>query len=198
MPTENEFEEKELLERLKNNDDDAFKEIYRHYREPLYHFIIRFVKLPSSADDILQDTFLKIWEIRQRINPSLSFKAYLYRISRNLVYKYLKKMAANEAIQVCTMYHFQPGMADAEGLLQWKQYQEKMNEAVSRLSPKREKVFRLCREQNKSYDEVAKELGISRNTVKEHMVLAMKSISEYLKINSEIPLSLLIVLLLGK
>jgi RNA polymerase sigma-70 factor (ECF subfamily) len=82
--------------------------------------------------------------------------------------------------------------------LQWKEYEQKIQEAVAQLPPKRQIVFRLCREENKSYDDVSNELGISRNTVKEHMVLAMKNITEYLKVHSGIKLPLLVFLLFGK
>ena len=198
MLIQNEFEEKELLEKLRENDKDAYLRLYSHYRAPIYHFISRFVKSPFYAEDILQDVFLKIWEIRSRINPELSFKAYLYRICRNLVYKFLKKAATDETILAHTMHFFQPATDDVELTLQWKEYEQKIQEAVAQLPPKRQMVFRLCREENKSYDEVSNELGISRNTVKEHMVLAMKNITEYLKVHSGIKLPLLVFLLFGK
>ena len=73
--------------------------------------------------------------------------------------------------------------------LQWKQYQESLAAAIDQLPPQRQKVFKLCREQSRTYDEVAAELGISRNTVKEHMVLAVKAIREYFKRHSDTLLS---------
>ena len=198
MLIQNDFEEKELLKKLTQSDKDAYLKLYSHYRAPIYHFISRFVKSPFYAEDILQDVFLKMWEIRSRINPDLSFKAYLYRISRNLVYKFLKKAAMDEAILAHTMHFFQPANEEVEISLQWKEYEQKIEEAIAQLPPKRQTVFRLCREENKSYDDVSNELGISRNTVKEHMVLAMKNITEYLKIHSGIKLPLLVFLLFGK
>lgn len=186
MPHQNDFEEKRLLIMMKNDDKDAFIEIYNHYRQPLRAFIIRFVKVPFYAEDILQDVFLKLWEIRSRVNPDLEFKAYLYRITRNLVYKFLKKLASDEMMQTQAMHHFQRNENPVQLQVEWKQYEEKVNEAILQLPPKRQMVFRLCREQNKSYDEVSMELNISRNTVKEHMVLAMKNIEAYLKVNSGI------------
>lgn len=192
------YEEKELLERLRKGDQTAFIKIYDHYKQPLYIFISRFVKVPAYADDLLQDIFLKLWEIRARINPDFSFKAYLYRISRNMVYKFLKKIAVDEKLLSDTLYYFRNESPDAELSLQWKQYEEQINEAILQLPPKRQMVFRLCREQHKSYDEVSAVLGISRNTVKEHMVLSMKSISNYLKIHSDISLPFLVLFFLGK
>ena len=84
------FDEPLLLKRLTESDESAFLQLYDHYHHPLYVFILRFVKVPGTAEDILQDVFLKIWEIRERIDPTLSFNAYLYRISRNKVYRQFK------------------------------------------------------------------------------------------------------------
>ena len=175
---------------MKNDDKDSFIKIYNYYHKPLQAFISRFVKVPSYTEDILQDTFLKLWEIRKRVNSELDFKAYLYRIIRNLIYKYLKKVAADEVLLNQAIHQFQPDINQVQLQVEWKEYEKKVNEAILQLPPKRQIVFRMCREQNKSYDEVSKELGISRNTVKEHMVLAMKKIEIYLQANSGISLPL--------
>ena len=195
MPHPNDYEEKDLLHRLKNDDRNAFIAIYEFYRQPLRAYIFRYVKAPAYAEDILQDVFLKLWEIRSRINPDLSFKAYLYRITRNLVYKFLKKIASDESLVDTILHHYQPDEKQPQLKLEWKEYEQKISEAILQLPPKRQIVFVMCREQNKTYDEVATELGISRNTVKEHMVLAMKNITEYLKSHSGIQLPLLAILL---
>ncbi len=190
MQDEKDFEELQVLNRLQQGDELAFLEVYDHYKKPLYAFILKFVKVPEHADDLLQDVFLKIWEIHSRINSSLSFKAYVYRISRNLVYKFLKK-TANDAEQLSEqLQHFIPDReANAEVKLQWKEYEENISKAIDQLPPRRKEIFILCRQGKHTYEDVAKQLGISRNTVKEHMVLSMKSISNYLQTQKGIQLS---------
>ena len=196
MQDEKDFEEASILKRLQQGDEHAFLEIYDYYKKPLYTFILKFVKVPAHADDLLQDVFLKIWEIHSRINTSLSFKAYLYRITRNLVYKFLKKTANNVELLSEQMQHFIPDVAaNAEIKLQWKQYEENIHSAIDQLPPRRKEIFILCRQGKHTYDDVARQLGISRNTVKEHMVLSMKSISHFLKIQKDIhlPIALLAI-----
>lgn len=197
MQYQDDYDEMSLLALMKNEDKDAFIQIYNHYRKPLHSFIIRFVKVPAHAEDILQEVFLKLWEIRTRVNPQLGFKAYLYRITRNIVYKFLKKCAIDQMLQAQIIHHIQPENNQLQLQLEWEEYKEKIDAAILQLPPKRQKVFLLCREQNKSYDTVAMELNISRNTVKEHMVLAMKSIETYLKTNSGISLPLLLSVFFG-
>ena len=125
MPDEIDFDETGVLKRLQRGDELAFIEIYDHFKKPLYAFILKFVKVPAHADDLLQDLFLKIWEVHERINTSLSFQAYLYRICRNLIYRSLKKTANNTALLSEQMQHFIPdASANAHLKLLWKQYEE--------------------------------------------------------------------------
>ncbi len=181
---------------MQRGDSDAFLELYNHYHPALYHYVLRFVKSPAVAEDVLQDVFLKIWEIRDRIDPGLSFKAYLYRICRNSVFKLLKKISVDEALRLQVMQQFTQSVADADLKILWQQYEEILQAAINNLSPQRKKVFRLCREEGKTYEQVANELGISRNTVKEHMVLAMKQIREHFGQYGDTPAAFMLLLML--
>jgi len=190
------YYEQSVILQLQKGDSNAFLQLYNQYHQPLYHYVLRFVKSPAIAEDVLQDVFLKIWEIRSRIDPELSFKAYLYRICRNSVLKLLKKIAVDENLRVQVMQQFAQSIADADLKLLWQQYEELLHAAINRLPPQRQKVFKLCREEGKTYEQVAAELGISRNTVKEHMVLAMKAIREHLDQYGDTPTQFMLLLFL--
>lgn len=168
----------EVLLRMIEGDESAFTTIYRHYHPALYTYLLRFCKIPGLAEDLVHDVFLKIWEIRDRINPELPFTGYLYRIARNHAFKTLKKIANDETLQEQLLQHLQvPG---PEQLVREKEYDRLFREALGRLGPQRLNVFRLCRQEGKSYDEAAAILGISRNAVKKHMVLSMRFIHDYI------------------
>ncbi|MET3876883.1 RNA polymerase sigma-70 factor [Chitinophaga sp. OAE865] len=186
-------EEAVLLQRLQQGDTEAYIALYDQYYPSLYTYILHFINIPELAEDALQEVFIKIWEIRERINPELSFSGYLYRITRNHVFKLLKKISADAALRLQVMQELQHQTEDADTRLLWKQYESLLHQAIAQLPPQRQKVFRLCREESKSYEEVAVELGISRNTVKEHMVLAMKSIKFFFYTNTDGILPLLLV-----
>ncbi|SEW36471.1 RNA polymerase sigma factor [Chitinophaga arvensicola] len=178
-------EEAVLLQKLQQGDTEAYITLYNQYYPSLYTYILHFIHVPELAEDALQEVFVKIWEVRERIRPELSFSGYLYRITRNHVFKLLKKITADEALRLQVMQGLQQQTEDADTQLLWKQYESLLHEAIAQLPPQRQKVFRLCREESKSYEEVAIELGISRNTVKEHMVLAMKSIKFFFYTNTD-------------
>ena len=187
-------DEADLLRRLRSGDTDAYLQLYHHYHPALYVYVSRFVKIPQLAEDTLQDVFVKIWEIRERINPELSFNAYLYRISRNLVFKQLKKIAATEDLRMKAMQALGAIVEDTDTRVRWQQYEGLLKAAIDHLPPQRKRVFELCRQQGRSYEEAAVELGISRNTVKEHMVMATRSIKEYFSRYGDISLVTLLCL----
>ena len=93
-------EEAVLLRELRQGSTDAYITLYNQYSPSLYTYILHFINVPEFAEDALQEVFIKIWEIRERINPELSFSGYLYRITRNHVFKLLKKITADKALRL--------------------------------------------------------------------------------------------------
>jgi RNA polymerase sigma-70 factor (ECF subfamily) len=186
MPAMDNFDEAALIGRLKEGNKDAFIQLYNRYHRGLYAYVTRIVKLPDLAEDILQEVFLKIWDIRHRINPELSFQAYLYRISRNLSFKMLKRISADYNLRLRVMSELQSTVEDTALKASWDQYRIILKKAIDALPPRRQNIFKLCREEGKTYKEVAALLNISPYTVKEHMVLATKFIKEYLSRHGEI------------
>ncbi|MDH7460016.1 RNA polymerase sigma-70 factor [Chitinophagaceae bacterium 26-R-25] len=171
--------EQDVLLLLKEGNKEAFIQIYNTYHNLLYGYAMRFLKVPQFAEDIVQEVFIKVWELRSNINPSLSFKSYLFTITRNSIFKLIKKVAADEKMRTEIALHMGNKITDPDLQLQWQQYNVILSAAIERLPPQRKKVFKLCRLEGKKYEEVATELNLTRNTVKEHMVLAVRSIREY-------------------
>ncbi|MEJ8818708.1 RNA polymerase sigma factor [Lacibacter sp. H407] len=188
------FDEIELMERLKRGDQQAFLTLYDRYHPLVYNWVLKLVKVPELAEDIVQEVFIKIWQIKERLNPEQSFPAFLYKISRNQAFALLKKIASDETLRSKVMTELGSNAESAENRLLWQQYEKLLNHAVEQLPVQRKKVFKLCRQEGMSYEEVATELGISRNTVKEHMVMAMKNIREYFSQHGDMSLLFLFLL----
>ena len=176
MTTPGDFE---LLAQLKEGDAAACLALYDRYHAAVYKWALSFVKAPQLAEDLVQEVFLKIWQIRERLNPEQSFPAFMYRICRNKAFTMLKQIAGDEKLRTQVMTELGSVAESAENKLLWSQYEAMLVHAVEQLPQQRQKVFKLCRQEGKTYDQVAAELGISRNTVKEHMVMAVKNIREY-------------------
>ena len=186
--------EKELLLQMARGDQAAFAAIYQRYHVGIYHYVLRFVKLPDLAEDLVHDVFLKVWEIRERINPELSFGGYLYRIARNHVYKTIQQISADRVLRERILKELnQESEGTPGGWKQSQEYERLFGLALSRLPSQRRNVFRLCREEGKTYEETAAILGISRNAVKKHMVLSMRSIHEFMVRNGDVAMVLLLL-----
>lgn len=172
--------EQSLLDKLKAGKQEAFTELYQKYHRAIYAYLLDFVKSPQLAEDLVHEVFMKIWEIREKLHITASFSSYLYRISHNKAIDALKRIAADDVLRKEMLNWLDPHLlyADTAGD-RVKHYEEMYETAIATLSPQRQKVFVLCREEGKTYDEAAAELGISRNTVKEHMVYANRFLRSY-------------------
>ncbi|QEC79253.1 RNA polymerase sigma factor [Mucilaginibacter ginsenosidivorax] len=187
-----------LCERLMGGDVDAYKQIYDKYHSQLYYYALRFLKMPELAEDVIHDVFLKLWEIREQLKPEFGIVGYLYKITRNQVFKLIKKIAVETELRAKVISIIEEQAIESEADLQWNEYAGLLGSAVEQLPPQCKKVFNLCRQEGKTYDEAAQILGISKHTVKEHMMAAMKSIKKYFRQNADIVFSLLIIELMKK
>ena len=75
--------EKYLLERIKENDQQAFKAIHAKYFSRLYYFILEFIPLNDIAENIVQDTFFTLWNKRNELKDNTSLGAYLFTVAKN-------------------------------------------------------------------------------------------------------------------
>ena len=170
--------EARLLHELKSGSEAAFTHIYDRYHRGIYAYLVGFVKLPQLAEDLVHEVFMKIWEARERMEVTTSLSAYLYRISHNKAIDVLKKIAKDAALRKEILEWMDPHITEPENE-QLHHYEELYRGAVAALTPQRQKIFILCKEKGKTYEEAATELGISRNTVKEHMVQSLRFLRTY-------------------
>ena len=174
------IDEKELLLLLKHGHEAAFEKIYKLYSPRLFGNIYKMVKSQATAQEILQEVFIKIWNNRGGLDPERCFRSYLFRIAENIVYDFFRKVARDKKMQsrllALAIEHYE----HIEEMLLRKENALILQKAIDSLSPQRHEVFRLCKLEGKSYDEVSKQLGISASTISDHIVKANKAVREYL------------------
>lgn len=93
------MDERELVLRLIDGDEDAFCELYAAYKNRLLYFAMKFVKSREFAEDIFQDAFTVVWQSRRFINPDASFSSYLYTIVRNRILNQIRDMANEDKLK---------------------------------------------------------------------------------------------------
>lgn len=178
MVISNSNDEQELLLQLQSGNREAFEAIYHLYSKRIYGNILRMVKDPDIAQEFLQDVFLKVWEKRTEVNSDLSFKAYLFQISRNLVYNYFRRETIQRQVEHYLSSHMTEFQTEQEDNLQYKQSKELIEKAINQLPPQRRKIYIMCKIEGKSYQEVSELLKISTSTVNDHIVKATKFLRE--------------------
>ncbi len=173
---------KVLLESLKEGDNRAFEELYDSYKEPALRFCNSILKDIEESENVIQEVFIKIWNRRSTINPELNFTSYLFTIIKNRVFDHLKEVKKNAFMKEKFWENVLEYKA-ADNEIQEERF-AKVKEAVDGLSEKRKEIIKLNYEEGKSYEEIATQLSISKNTVKNQLVKAKQVIRRQLKIAS--------------
>lgn len=183
MMTENLIAEETLIGLSAGSRED-FMVVYDVFQKKLFAFAYHYLRDKDLAEDVTQTVFMKIWETRHRINPKLPFVGYLYRITRNEVFNELHTIAKRERVKagVATASP-EPITQAVDTILQHREYDAVLEEAIQALPPQRQRVFRMCRMDGLTYRDAAAQLGISYYTVKEHMTLATQAIKKHLNRN---------------
>lgn len=175
------IQESELLEAFSNGDEAAFEKLFSTYYEPACRYVIRIIRDRDTTEEIVQATFVNLWEKRQLIRSDISFKSYVFRAAYNTALNYIKHrkvvstfVARKQDRIVEIQREFVSHQPDFE-------LQNRIKEALSDLPPQCQRVFRLSREEGLKYHEIAVELGISKKTVEVHMGKALKLLRASLK-----------------
>src|SRR5690606_22494510 len=91
-------DERDLLRRLRDGDEEAFAVIFHRYKDPLTHRLLYLLKSETLTQDVLQDLFLKVWGQRSYIDIDKSFRSFLYRVAENMVFDLFRKAKKERAV----------------------------------------------------------------------------------------------------
>jgi len=166
---------------MTHGDQEAFTTLYRKYHQGVYNFLLRMIKVPALAEDLMQDVFLKIWEDCQNIHVTVSFSSYLYQAARHKAIDALRRVAREPLLEDEVRHRLSSGLDDlTHPDYEWRQYEYLLKLAIEALPPQRRRAFELVRQEGKKYEEAAAIMGITRNTLKQHLSLAIGSIRQFL------------------
>ncbi len=174
-------DEEKLLESFLQGDQQAFSQLFQLHYEGACRYVIRLVKDEDTTEEIVQSTFVNLWDKREMISTDITFKSYLFRSAYNTALNYLKhrkvmatyvnKKQDNFGVSKQSYVSHQPDF----------EIQQRIDDALDSLPPQCQKVFRMSREEGLKYHEIADELGISKKTVEVHMGKALKMLRAQLK-----------------
>lgn len=195
-----------IFERFKMNEMDtsmitairagnakAFKVLYDLLKQDVYAYAYRFFRSSDLAQEAVQDVFMQVWKYRENLDPTQNLKAYVYRIARNSLYNKLKQLAHQEQYASHIFYSRAASHNDVEDWVNCKELQEIYKEAINKLPTQRQLIFKLSRVEFLSHEEIADQLCISKNTVKDQIVKALKFIKHYMHTHAELTMSVCVL-----
>lgn len=186
--------ETNLLARVASGDGKAFETVFHHYRRKIYAYAFHLLDNKDMADELVQEVFLKVWLSRHKIPEIERFDAWLFIIARNQVFDTLKHLSKESSAKARMSVVASPVSDTVETQLINKENERLLENALGRLSPQQKLIFTLSRHQGMKHEEIATRLNISRNTVKTHLVHALKILRNVLPLRSD-TISLLCIFL---
>ena len=170
----------ELFEKVQNRDPKAFDALARRYSNELYNFILRMVNNTNDAQDILQDTYVRVWEKSHQFKGNSSIKTWIYRIAINLSYSHLKRRQRwSTAVleEVKTLLSGSDPQRDTEERFA----SELLEKSLKTLTPRQRAVVIARIYEDLPFAEVSKSLGCSVNAAKVHFHEGKKRIEAFMQ-----------------
>ena len=172
--------EKELLGRIAAGDEYAFSELFDHYRPNVYTTALNMTGREWQAEEILQDTFLKVWLKRESLQEVMNFGGWLYTIAERLTLNAI--LFYNRQQEKSKQYAYTEKSREAENpdfILVEKQYEQALREAVARLPEKQRQAYHFIKVLGMKREEAAKQLQVSPETIKSNLDQALKNVRAF-------------------
>lgn len=185
-----------LVEGLKAGNPRAFREIFMLFEKRLYFFVFSITKSEYIAEEIIQEVFIRIWTQRATLDTDRSFDSFIFTITRNLTYNYLRDASRRQAVRDELWINITTQHEQVETDLIFAEYKDIVDNIVRNLPKQKRSIYQLSRQQGKSHTEIADMLGISPKTVKNHLWNTMSTIRSQLKPYLEDSIRLLIYFLM--
>ncbi len=187
-----------LLKKIAEGDEPSFRILFDRYHKTVFTHLLGITKSKEVAEELVIDIFVKLWAGRELILEIRDIEAFLKKVGYNKSMDFFRIAARNAKLQKAIEREMDQGSGiPADVRLHDLELKEILRNAARQLSPQRRLVFTLSREEGLTHDQIAQKLNLSRNTVKNHMIEAIKSIKNYLKAN-DIETYLLLTVFLGK
>ena len=180
MPDCSLYDEKELLAKIATGDERAFRKLFDLYKERFYAVALKMTRSDEVAGDIVQDVFMNIWSKRESladvVNPSSYFFTAVYR---RVYHHYRKTALEKKLLQAVPVVKESVNTTDEMVLAH--ESNELISQAISKLPPQQQLVFKLTKQEGLSREDIAQQLKISPNTVRNHLADALKFIRTFLR-----------------
>lgn len=166
-----------LNEIIREGNAKEFAVLYDIFHKRVYYFVLKSTQSQVDAEDLCQGIFLKIWENRNKLSPEIPLENQIFQIARSLVIDYYRAKTAQKKI----LANFTKRETEEPSQLEVDpQKVSSLKKAIDELPSKRKEIFKLSRFHGLSYEEIAEELSISKNTVHSQISKALNTLRKKL------------------
>lgn len=192
MKPQSNYDDTELIKKLKENGEESMIFLYKKYWKILYISAFKILKDKDICEDIIQELFIKIWNKREELNITSSLQNYLLAAVRYEVYRKLRKLKTYEPIidDITEMV----SDLSLSNKLEFKEMQSQISSVIDTLPARCKEVYNLSRNELLSHKGISNRLSISTNTVRNQLAKAL----HHLRINMDQILPVLILYIFQK
>lgn len=180
-------DEKIIIEEFLAGNEDAFAELVERYAQTVFYFLLRFVHDRATAEDLAQETFLKVWKNIKKFDSSKNFKTWLFTIAKNTAFDYLKKrkdVPFSSFFEEGENNKFTEIVEDeilSDSLLHRKDAAEELKKALEKIPEAYQIILNMHYQDDFSLQEIAEILDLPYNTVKSQHGRALTSLRKVLE-----------------
>ncbi|MFD1631122.1 RNA polymerase sigma factor [Pseudopedobacter beijingensis] len=192
--------EEDLLLAVSQGSYKMYSILYNLYLDEVYRYVFLCTKSEEKTEDIVQNTFLKIWEKRSTLVNVRSFRSYVYKVSKNLLIDELRRNQTEAKILSLLKLDSEESFERSDSKIIYGQYYQIIQEAINLLPEKRKQIVIMRLMDDMSLDEIATHLSISKSVVKKQFYAGIDLIKRHLRFNGELPhaISFIMLVLLGR
>lgn len=173
------YNEQEILFQVAGGDQRAFTLLVEQHTATIYAHVLTYIKNAFRAEEIVQDVFMNVWKHRAELPSITNFPGYLYVMTRNRTISAFREKIFNPGEP--EKDELEADELNPAGALELRQLSETLQQGIALLPPRRKQVFAMSRFDGMSYDAIAKELGVSKSAVNQHIVEALLFLRTYLR-----------------
>jgi RNA polymerase sigma factor, sigma-70 family len=168
--------QRKILLAVQSGSEKAYKELYEQWVSRLYRFVFQYLKSKDASEDVVQETFLRIWSNRANLNPDTSFKSYLFTIAYHFLLKEIRRQLNNPLMEDYVEYlnRLSTETIEVESLMCYDQFVEALEKGKQYLSPRQRTIFEMNKEYGMSIPEISEKLSITNQVTRNQLCMALK------------------------
>lgn len=169
------------IDRLIHGDEAAFAAVYDCYAQKVYRAALRFLKDTAQSEEVVQEVFIQLWIYRDKLDADRNLWLYIFVITKRLSLNMLRQAHRASNATEKLLLQTEVAVNNTEDFVIQHDIEQFTEKIIEQLPPQQKLIFQLSRVEGLTHKEIADQLHISPNTVKNHMTDALKKLKAQLK-----------------